>query len=92
MGRAFLAIIVPLLLPTLLYGAWRLALGRGINLPASWIWLLATGLVLASVTLVVVTVDFNEPRKGVYVPPHVSGGKVVPGHVEPAPTAPVGAR
>ena len=88
MGRAFLAIIVPLLLPTALYLAWRLALGRGMNLPASWMWLLAAGVVLASLSLVFVTIDFGEPRGGVYVPPHVSGGKVVPGHVEPGSAAP----
>lgn len=84
MGRAILTIIVPLLLPTILYMGWRFALGRGINLPAMWIWLTAAGLVLAALTVVLVSVDFGEPRDGVYVPPHLSDGRIVPGHVAPA--------
>jgi len=85
MGRVLLTIIVPLLLPSALYFGWRFALGRGINLPATWIWLAASGLVLAALTLVVLSLDFGAPREGVYVPPHVSDGKVVPGRIEPAP-------
>jgi hypothetical protein len=92
MGRAFLTIIVPLLLPTALYLAYRLALGRGMNLPATWIWLTVAGLVLASLTLVVVSIDFGAPREGVYVPPHVEGGKVVPGHIDPGRVAPAPTR
>jgi len=84
MGRVLLTIIVPLLLPTALYIAWRVALGRGINLPTTWVWLALSGLVLASVTLVAVSVDFGEPRNGVYVAPHLEGGQVVPGHIAPA--------
>jgi hypothetical protein len=84
MGRVFLTIIIPLLLPTALYVAWRLAVGRGLNLPASWIWLVVAGLMLASLTLVAVSVDFGGTRQGIYVPPHVSNGEVVPGHIEPA--------
>ncbi len=88
MGRVFLTIIIPLLLPTGLYVAWRLAVGRGLNLPASWIWLLVTGLALAALTLVAVSVNFGGSRQGIYVPPHVSNGQVVPGHIEPAPPQP----
>jgi hypothetical protein len=88
MGRVFLTIIIPLLLPTALYVTWRLAAGRGLNLPASWIWLVVTGLTLASLTLVAVSVDFGGSRQGIYVPPHVSNGEVVPGHIEPTPSQP----
>ena len=50
-------------------------------------WLLAAGLILAALTLIAVSLDFGGPRNGVYVPPHLDNdGKVVPGHVEPAPT------
>jgi Family of unknown function (DUF6111) len=84
MGRAILTIILPLFLPTALYIGWRLALGRGVNLPAAWVWLTAAGLILAALTLVLVSFDFGEPRDGVYVPPHLSDGKIVPGHVVPA--------
>ena len=83
MGRVFLTIIVPLLLPTALYVAWRVLAGKQINVPAVWIWLAVSGLALASAMLVFLSVDFGEPKGGVYVPPHVSeGGAVVPGHIE----------
>jgi hypothetical protein len=85
MGRVFLAIIVPLLLPTALYAAWRVMVGKQINVPAVWIWLVVAGLALASAVLVLVSVDFGAPREGQYVPPHVSDdGAVVPGRIEPS--------
>lgn len=88
MGRAFLTIIVPLLLPTALYVLWRALPGRRLNLPAAWLWLTVAGLALASLTLVLVSVDFGEPKSGQYVPPRVDSGGVVPGHIETAPRAP----
>ncbi|HWE74130.1 MAG TPA: DUF6111 family protein [Stellaceae bacterium] len=86
MGRVFLTIIVPLLLPTALYAAWRVVAGKQINVPKAWIWLAVSGLVLASLMLVLVSVDFGEPKNGQYVPPHVDdNGMVVPGRIETAP-------
>ncbi len=86
MGRVFLTIIVPLLLPTALYAAWRGLIGKQINIPAVWIWLAVAGLVLASLMLVFVSVDFGGPKSGQYIPPHVgAGGMVVPGHIETPP-------
>jgi Family of unknown function (DUF6111) len=83
MGRVFLTIIVPLLLPTVLYAVWRILVGKQINVPAVWIWLAVAGLALASLTLVFVSVDFGGPKNGQYVPPHVGdSGTVVPGHIE----------
>jgi hypothetical protein len=89
MGRVFLTIIVPLLLPTALYAAWRVLAGKQINVPAVWIWLAVAGLGLASLMLVFVSVDFGQPKEGQYVPPHVgAGGAVIPGHIETAPAGP----
>lgn len=89
MGRVFLTIIVPLLLPTALYVAWRVLVGKQIAIPSFWVWLLVAGLVLAALTLVLLSVDFGEPANGRYVPPHVSGDTVVPGRIiAPAPPAP----
>jgi Family of unknown function (DUF6111) len=86
MGRVFLTIIVPLLLPTALYVAWRVLAGRRINVPAVWLWLAVAGLALASAMLVFVSIDFGEPKEGQYVPPHVDeGGAVVPGRIERVP-------
>jgi hypothetical protein len=86
MGRVFLTIIVPLLLPTALYAAWRVLAGKQFNVPKAWVWLAVSGLVLASLVLVVVSVDFGSPKDGKYVPPHLgAGGAVVPGHIETGP-------
>jgi hypothetical protein len=86
MGRVFLTIIVPLLLPTALYVAWRVVAGKQINVSAVWLWLTVAGLALASAVLVLLSVDFGEPKEGQYVPPHVNdSGTVVPGHIENAP-------
>lgn len=83
MGRVFLTIIVPLLLPTALYVVWRVLAGKRIDVPAVWLWLAVSGLLLASAMLVFLSVDFGEPKRGVYVPPHVNDrGTVVPGHIE----------
>ena len=92
MGRILLTIIVPLLLPTALYLGWRFAAGRGLSLPTGWLWLIVAGLALSALTLVAASVDFGTPRSGVYVPPHVSNGEVVPGHVEPGGAEPQTAR
>ena len=88
MGRILLTIVVPLLLPTALYTGWRVAAGRGINLLNTWMWLALSGLILAALALVAMSVDFGEPRNGLYVPPHLEDGHVVPGHVAPAPQPP----
>ena len=62
MGRVFLTIIVPLLLPTALYIVWRGMIGKQINIPAAWIWLSIAGVVLASLTLVFVSVRSGGGR------------------------------
>jgi hypothetical protein len=85
MGRVFLTIIIPLLLPTVLYVGWQALLpGRSIQLRSTWLWLLGAGLALVSLTLVLVGTDFGAPSTGLYVPPHVTDKGVVPGHIEPA--------
>ncbi len=85
MGRVLVTIIVPLVLPTALYLVWRLWLGRTVTVSSTWVWLLVAGLALSSLTLIFLSVDFGAPREGVYVPPHVENGRVVPGNIEPAP-------
>jgi len=42
------------------------------------------GLRLTALVLVVVTVGFGTAMPGTYVAPHYEGGKIVPGHIEPA--------
>ena len=94
MLRVFLTIVVPLVLPTVIYLAWMQALqsaprdglARWSALP--WLWLGAAGVILLVAVLLVVTVGFGTSQSGVYVPPRWENGHIVPGHVEPGPIQP----
>jgi hypothetical protein len=90
MLREVLTLVVPLLLPTLLYLAWLKAARRSEADSAAawrrmpWVWLAASGVALAALVLFVVTVHFGTATPGTYVPPHAENGRIVPGHIEPA--------
>lgn len=95
MGRIFLEFILPLLLPTALYLLWVRAeqrrierLGRG-EAPrwqdAPFLWLALMGVVLALAVLVALHYAGGSGIEGVYVPPRLIDGQVVPGHVDPRP-------
>ena len=91
MTRVFLTIILPLFLPTALYVLWTVAAARFHPgpMPAAWrdlpwLWLALAGAVLAFVILAT-AVELGGTKNGVYVPPHLENGTIVPGHVEPAP-------
>jgi hypothetical protein len=94
MLRILLTIVVPLILPTVIYLAWmqawqavpRNGLDRWTALP--WLWLTGSGVVLLVVMLLVVTVGFGTSQSGVYVPPRWENGRIVPGHIEPGHAAP----
>lgn len=101
MTRIALTILLPLLLPSLVYGIWRATLARGwpAGLPTQppglpWIWLAAGGVVLAAIALAVLNVGVGGSPDGIYVPPHLVDGQVIQGHVIPRPAgpAPTGAR
>ena len=90
MLREILTLVVPLLLPTALYFAW-LQLSRWLETSGTaarrklpWVWLAAIGVALTALVLFVVTVGFGRAVPGVYVPPRVENGQIVPGHIEPA--------
>lgn len=92
MIRVLLTIVLPLLLPTALYLLWVLAMRRteltaGAQLlrDIPLVWLAAAGLGLVAVVLVLVSLGFGGGSTGVYVPPIIIDGKIVPGHVVPAP-------
>jgi hypothetical protein len=92
MTRVFLTIILPLLLPAALYVVWAIVTNR-IRLAESaawqdlpWTWLAVAGAALTAAVLVFF-VHFSDNGEGVYVPPHVEDGQIVPGHVEPEPQA-----
>ncbi len=88
--RMFLTIVLPLVLPTLLYVLWLVAIRGGkVAGPAGWMalpwpWLLLAGLALTSVLLVFISVHMGNSERGLYVPPQYIDGRVVPGHVVPA--------
>lgn len=88
MLRVVLTIVLPLLLPTVLYLLWVGTYGaeRGRSAlrwtAVPWIWLAGAGAVLLAIVLFVVTVHFGSPQEGVYVPPRWEGGHIIPGHVE----------
>jgi hypothetical protein len=90
MPREFLTLFLPLVLPTLLYLVWLRAVRWSQNGGAlswrglPWLWLAITGVGLTALVLFVVTVHFGTSVPGVYVPPHVENGQVVPGHIQPA--------
>ena len=87
MTRVFLTIILPLLLPTALYVLWTVGAARFHAAPlreVPWVWLAFAGVVLALAILASV-VEMGGAKDGLYVPPHLEKGAVVPGRVEPAP-------
>jgi hypothetical protein len=90
MLREFLTLVVPLLLPTLLYllwlraARWSEAEGAMAWQKLPWVWLALTGVALTALVLFVVTVGFGTATPGIYVPPHFENGRIVPGHIEPA--------
>ena len=90
MLRELLTLVVPLALPTVLYLVWLQAMrwseaGGAVSWRAMpWVWLAATGVVLAALVLFVVTVHYGTATPGVYVAPHVENGEIVPGHIDPA--------
>jgi heme/copper-type cytochrome/quinol oxidase subunit 3 len=73
------------LLPFALYGAyWRLSKrNEGGPAPAHpWSMLFISGLILVAASFVIWGVTEGSGQQGVYVPPHLENGRVVPGHVE----------
>lgn len=91
MLRVFLTIVLPLLLPTVLYLLWIGTLGgpreggalRWTAVP--WVWLAGAGAILLAIVLFVVTVHFGSPQEGVYIPPRWEDGRIIPGHIESKP-------
>jgi hypothetical protein len=92
MLREILTLVVPLLLPTVLYLVWIRAVrwsetgGAAIWHKLPWVWLAVTGVALTAIVLFVVTVGFGTSERGTYVPPYFENGRIVPGHIDPGKT------
>jgi hypothetical protein len=93
MARIFFEFVLPILLPTILYGLWLVGIRRRAEAPgngkqplwveAPWVWLLALGLAFAGLLTLAIALFGGGPANGIYVAPHIQDGQVVPGHVEP---------
>ena len=89
MLREILTLVVPLVLPTVVYLLWvravRSSETEGVmawqRLP--WVWLAVSGVALAGLVLFVVTVHYGTAIPGIYVPPRMENGRIVPDHIEP---------
>ena len=81
----------------ILYGLWLVgerrrveAAGEGkkpVWAEAPWLWLLGLGVAFAAVITVALALFGGGDTEGVYVPPQVKDGQIIPGHVEPRPGA-----
>jgi hypothetical protein len=87
MIRVLLTVVLPLLLPTLVYLLWMAAAQRAPrDAAAQWRalpWLVGIGLVLVAGMLYFIGTRVGGEPQGVYVPPRYVDGEIVPGHVVP---------
>ena len=77
------------LLPFALYAVyWRLLKREEVEpQPAHpWTVLFASGLALVAASFLIWGITEGAGQQGVYIPPHVENGRVVPGQVEPSST------
>ena len=92
MIRQLITIVLPLLTPFVVYYIWLWASrqrtqaeSEGRPLPhwqeLPWTWLIISGALLTSVVLILTAVIGSEPN-GVYTPPHMENGVIVPGRIE----------
>lgn len=77
------------LLPFAAYALWLVAVRRPVG-PAAWEartvgWLALAGAAVIVVVLVVLVHFDTAPPGGMYVPAHMENGRIIEGHVEPAP-------
>ena len=90
MIRVLLTILLPLILPTLLYVLWLVAArraelaGPGVWRSLPWAWLAVIGVVLSGGLLYFVGTHIGSMPQGTYVPPRYIDGRIEPGHVVPA--------
>jgi len=92
MIRQLITIVLPLVTPFVVYYIWlwasrqrEQAESAGQPLPhwqeLPWTWLIISGAVLTSIVLVLTAVLGADPN-GVYTPPHMENGVIVPGRFE----------
>jgi hypothetical protein len=85
MIRRFFYEALLFLLPFALYAAYlRLAKQEESDATRKhpWTFLFASGLALVAASFLIWGITEGAGQQGVYVPPHVENGRVVPGHVD----------
>ena len=89
MIRRILMDIILFLLPFFLYSIyWRVVLRSGKareNAVYPWVFLTASGLGLVILSFLWWAATGGGPTEGVYIPPHLEDGEMVPGQFQPAP-------
>ncbi|EWY41154.1 hypothetical protein N825_31335 [Skermanella stibiiresistens SB22] len=98
MLRQILLIVLPLMLPTLVYMAYVLVVrGKGAESGATtapwlagapWAGLLVGGVALAGVSLVTLALTSGHPKTETYHPAHLTDGHVVRGETTPSSPTP----
>jgi hypothetical protein len=90
MIRVVLTIVLPLLLPTLLFAGyvlvmrWRTPEGRTPeSRPFPWTLLILSGVGLAALAAIATAVSSGAPPNSTYVPAHMENGRLVPGEMRP---------
>lgn len=80
MARILLEVVLPFLAPFLLFFLYLLLVTRGRPYleRVPWFVLAVCGFVLAAIALVAPVFLGGSAPGGVYVPPHVEGGQIVP--------------
>jgi hypothetical protein len=85
--RQFFEIVVPLILPTVIYIAYFSVLrprsGKFPEMP--WVWLGGAGVLLLGVTFLALALMGGADPGERYLPPKVVNGQIQPGRYEPAP-------
>jgi len=81
--RVFFTVIIPLLLPTAIYLMWLRLAAKGEQREVPWVWLGVAGVVLMASLLAGLTL-YGGAKDGIYVPPHVEDGRIVPGRTVPS--------
>lgn len=88
MSRILLQAVLPFLLPTLVFMLWVMLSHRRDHEKSvveriaggPWLWLVLVGFVLFAAGLGFLAME-GEPPGGIYVPPYLEDGKIVPGRV-----------